>query len=497
VTPVGGTVSVTPQSTGAPVVSPYGLLYLAPDGNGNIQLWGLSLTGTAVPTPMQLGALSVPSSTYQCGTVGAAANVLQPATTFVIVQYASSFNECNSTPTVVMLSWTDSSSTAPTQVPLSGAHMGALYQMPSGQLYGLLAIDASENFNLYPAGPSGAPSFSSPVQIATGATSVQGYYITITENPLGQLVNTVAFANIFFTGSGPNQLFRVDTTGAHSSIFTSAGSLETTCSYRCYDTTNFYFIDEVTANSVTTYNFYSTPIAGGTATLVYSVTPPSGTDYNIVVSDGTWLIIESEPTPPATGVSTLYRIAVSGPSTQTATQLLQLTGIFEEYGFDYLTDDLFVNEFSPNNTSGSYTAVVLQPGASSPATPVAGPIANARYIDLSLFSPSANALELVNLPTSVTYGIAGGAGMQSVSTSNFASGSPVTCPGCGGGGYTVPSGGTLTTSGIWGGLGVTNGITIVPATVAFASSPAVGLLVNPQTLELEVLSVPSTSVASF
>lgn len=479
-TSVGLLEDITLAGTAVSAATPTGILYLAPDSSGDIQLWGLPLTGANVPAPAQLGALSAPATATQCATAHAGANGLQTATAFVIIQYAVSPNTCTSGATTVLINWSDSSSTAPTSVPLSSAKVGALYLMPSGQLYGLTGIDTSGNLDLYAAGAGGTPSFASPVQIAAGVSDVSRH--TIAANRAGQVVDSVSFEAAYFAGTSPAQIFRVDTTGSHGSIYTAAGALDTSCG--CYDNTNFYFLDQVTSgNNVTTYNVYAAPIAGGTPTLVYSVTPPVDTSYVLLDSDGTSLVIESLD--PGTATTTLYRVAVSGPSTQTPTQLLQVSGQTLSTYLDYSTDNLFVNEFS--SSTGVHTALVLRPSGSSPSTPVAGPTASTAYLGGVSFGT--NWLAFVNLPTN---GTEGGASLELISNSDLSTGTPVTCPSCGGGTYSVPSGGTLTGGAI--SATFSTGIALAPGSISFASAPELGVLIDLQSEELEVLSVANTNV---
>jgi hypothetical protein len=468
--------------------TPYGVYYLGPDGGGDLQAFQVLLGNTAsVPAPTQAGLISnAPyASTTICGHKEGARNTLQPATGFVIVQYAVAPNTCTTGFLTVLINASDSSTTAATTVPVATASFSDLY-LSTGQLYGLVILDPStHNLNLYHAtagaNNTGVPQFTTSTTLVPG---VAGYSDDKNfANRSGQFGSTVAFITINFTGSPApaSQVIRVDTTGAASNVHTAVGTLSTNSALNNRDNTNYYFIDAVTGSSSTTYNFWAAPIAGGNAVEIGSLNATAGTTYSIVDSDGTSLLVQSS----GAGTSTIYALAVAGPSNQTPTQIAQSTALIAT--LDYASKELFVTEFG----AGAPSALVFKPSGATPSTAIAGPLSSTELLagfGASGYLLSGSVWELSGVTAASN---AGGAQFKLFSTSSLTPSAAFTCPLCGGGTYTLPTG---TASA---GLGAYSSTVAIGEIALGASGNSLGLVANPQTLELVPLSVTGSNVTPY
>jgi hypothetical protein len=467
----------------------YAAHYLAPDGSGNLQAWQIPLTNTAsVPVATQIGLITgAPfATTTVCGTHTAAQNLGQPATGFGIIQYAVAPNTCSpgGGSETVLINASQSSSAAAMAVPPAAFVFADMY-FSSGVLYGLVALDTtSGNLYLYPA-VAGVPTFTSPVTLVAGVASASHQAITI--NRSAQIINTVSFSAITFPGNPApaSEMVRVDTTGAVTTVYTATGTLETddVSLGQEYDNTNLYFVDAVTSGSNTTYNFVKAPIAGGAASVIGSVTAAGGVTYAFYGSDGTSLIIREVNG----STTTLYTLAITGPSSQTPTQILQVTSGTVEGGLDYATGKLFLTEVGTSGFSG----LVLKPSGATPSTPLLGPTANLSFSFIwnDVLVQTGTWLEMTGLPTSPTS--EAGAELALVSTSTLTAGAAFTCPSCGSGAYTVPANGAVGVGQINATLGIGE-LTFNPSTTL-----SQGVLANLQTLQLQQLAVSGSNVTIF
>jgi hypothetical protein len=467
--------------------TPYGIQYLGPDGSGNLQAFQVLLGNTAsVPTPNQAGLISgAPfASTTICGRKEAARNTLQPATGFVVFQYAVAPNTCSTGAVTVLINASDSSTTAATSVPVATTSFADLY-LSTGQLYGLVVLNPSTNsLNLYRAtagaNSTGVPQFTTSTTLVTGVASYDSDTNFVNRN--GLLGNSVSFITVNFTGSPAPaaEILRVDTTGAASNVHTAVGTLSTNLAQHTRDNTNYYFIDAVTGSGSTTYNFWAAPIAGGNAVEIGSLNATAGTTYSILDSDGTSLLIQSS----GSGTSTIYALAVAGPSNQTPTQIVQSASLAAT--LDYASGELFVTEV----TAGVPSALVFKPSGATPSTAIAGPLSNTELqagFGVGYLS-TGSVLELSGVTATSN---AGGAEFQLFSTSSLTPSTAFTCPLCGGGTYTLPTG---TDSAF---LGAYSPTVAIGEIVLGASGNNVGLVANPQTLELVQLSVTGSNVAPY
>jgi len=466
--------------------TPYSFQYLGPDGSGNLQAFQVLLSNTAsVPAPTQRGLISnAPyASTTICGSQTASRNALQPATGFVVFQYAVAPNTCASGSVTALINASDSATTAATPVPVATSTFVDLYQT-SGQLYGLVILDPSTNaLKLYSAtagaNSTGVPQFTTS---STLLTNVAGYDDdTNSVNRSGQLGNSVAFITVNFMGNpaAASQIIRVDTTGAAATtVHTAVGTLSTSVGLHTRDNTNYYFVDAVTGSGSTTYNFWKAPIAGGNAVQIGSLNAATGTTYSIVDSDGISLLVQASG---ATG-STIYALAVTGPSNQTPIQIVQSTALVAT--LDYPTGELFVIELG----TGAPSSLVFKPSGTTPSTAIAGPLSSTELLAslgvgyLSLGSVS-------DLSGVTTTSNVGGAQFKLFSTSSLMPSTAFTCPLCGGGTYTVPTGATSAF------LGAYSSTVAIGEVVTSGNS--IGLVANPQTLELVSLSVTGSNVTPY
>lgn len=460
-------------------VAPVALIYLAPDGNANLQAWQLPLANTAsVPVAAQIGMISgVPfASTTICGAHPSARNLLQQTTGFGILQYAVAPNTCGSGAVTVLINYSDSSSTAPTPMPVAQTSFGDLY-LSTGQLYGLIGVDpATHQLNLYRTN-AGVPNFSAPVALQSGVTSVTQRVVTATRT--GQIRNSVAFSVVSYA-SAPDQLIEVDTNGNQATAFTgTVGWTVSTTS--AFDNTNFYYTASAASGGSVQCGVYATPLGGGSTVQLVLATLPANSTCEVVDSDGTSLVYKVDAF--AAGTHTLYRVATTGAN-QTPTQILQASTLLQA-SMDYASGYLFVNEL-PMASPSTTTAVQLRPSGSTPATPTGGPLVNAAfdlYWGLDPTRSNTNWLIYTPLPNDTTYG---GAQLQLFPVGNFAQRTPVTCPSCGSGAYVIPGGGTATVVQLYSGLGI--------GLLGFASSPYSGVLLNSVSAQMQVFAPSGQSV---
>ena len=467
---------------------PYSVEYLGADGSGNLQAFQVVLTNTAsVPAPAQRGLVSgAPyASTTICDHATAARNTLQPTTGFAIFQYAVAPNTCGTGSVTMLVNASDSSTTAATSVPVGASSFADLY-LNTGQLYGLVILNSSTNaLNLYPAtaaaNSTGVPQFTTSTTLVSGVASYSKDNNSTNRN--GQLGNSVAFLTVNFTGSPApaSEIVRVDTTGAASNVHTAVGTLSTDAVLHSRDNTNYYFIDEVTGSGSTTYNFWAAPIAGGNAVEIGSLSAATGTTYSIVDTDGTSLLIQSN----SSGTSTIYALAVTGPSNQTPTQIVQSTGLVAT--LDYASGELYVTEVG----TGAPSALVFKPSSSTPSTAIAGPLSGTE-LEAGFgagYLASGSALDLSGV-TAISN--AAGAQLQLFSTSSLTASAAFTCPLCGTGAYTLPTGASSVALGEY-----SSTVAVGQIGVSSSSGNGIGLVANPQTLQLVTLSVSGSNVTIY
>jgi hypothetical protein len=479
-------------------VTPYAVVYLAPDTNGNLQAFQVPLTDTAsTPSAAQVGLIaSAPwTNTTICNSKTAARNLFQPATGFGIVQYAVSPNTCTSGEQTVLINLSDSSTTAAATVPVALTDFGDLY-LSSGALYGVVAVDPSTHqLNLYPASTSGGPvNFSSPTMLLANVQSAS--HLILSVNRSGQVMSggSVEYAQVTFTTSNtPDELLRIDTSGsAPLAAFQfgqgGTGTITTDSAWR--DNTNLYFTVTATNGLSTVCNLYQTPIAaGGLTKQIGTIALSQAGACAIQDTDGTSLVVNAQ----GAGGDTLESFAVGGASTQTPTQLLQgSAGEIFQAAMDYATGNLFVNELAISGSTKTYTGLVLHPSGATPATPIAGPTVGTAYEPIwnNASYQSTNWLVFTGVPTDGTFG---GAKLGFVPTATPSQApTAVTCPLCAGGPtYQVPAGAVA------GAAPFTSTVAIGAVLYSGGSSPDLGLILNPQSAQLVQLSVTNESLTPF
>jgi hypothetical protein len=467
-------------------VAPFALIYLAPDAGANLQVWQLPLANASgVPVPAQIGLISgAPfASTTICGTHTASRNLLQPTTGFGILQYAVSPNNCAVGAMTVLINYGDSSSTAPTAMPVAQTDFDDLY-LSTGQLYGLIGVDpATHQLNLYKAN-AGVPSFAAPVALATGVTSVTTDVVST--NRVGQIRNSVAFSKVSISGS-PDQLIATNTTGAFSAAFTGTTGV-TLGTTSTYDNTNYYFTASVPSGGNTLCGIYAAPIAGGTTVQLAQVTSPPNSTCSVVGSDETSLVYRVDAF--AAGYSALYRLATTGAG-QSPALILQVSSPTQlQATMDYASGYLLVNEVGVGS-SATTTAVQYRPSGGTPGVATAGPLSNAAFDLFWAIDPThsnATSLLFTPIPNDGTYG---GAQAQLFPINNLSSRTPVTCPACGSGPYVIPGGGVTSIVQLFPGVAM--------GSLAFAgnSSPYSGLLLNLAAGQMQVFSLTGKNVSAI
>jgi len=491
VTPAGVIASFTLSGSTVTAYSPWAAVYAAADTHGLSQLYGLPLLDTNdanPPVPVQIGSLSQPPASL-CGSFhGGYANVLTPATAFFILSYAPSGGSCSS-PTTVLINWTDSSSTAPTPIP-AGESFTDLYLYPSGNLYAEVALTGfNGKLNIYPASGTGTPSFSSPTTVTSGVSTVEHHAITV--NHSGVASSTVLFENVL--SMGKYYLYRIDTSGNQALVYSAAGTLDAAPLLAVnistvFDDTNLYFIDMVGSSPPITYNFYEAPINCGGSTGV-SCTPvqigtatepttafPEGTLFSLVDTDGSHLIVEDVSTPFG-----LYTLPVTGGAAQAPALLWQYnaTGATGILAFlDYGTDHLFVNEINSTPTS-----LVLTPTSITPLLAPAGGTEFIQWAPPIAGGPTNDTvLQFQNLPAD---GTDGGALINVMKADSFAT----TVVDLNSGPYLPPAQSSVVLAPVSNTIGFG---TQVPAT-----GPNEGLVIDVSKHQIITISVPDTNVAPF
>jgi hypothetical protein len=244
--------------------SPYAVIYAA-----GPQLYGLKLADTtAAPTPVQISSLALPSAAAICASSTAQTNILDPTTTFVVLDVAGSGGCFTSGDTFELVHYSDSASTAPQALAVHSSTFYATYRS-DGTLGGVVVLDPTTQILSFYAGAS----FTNPVTIVSKVSAITPVH-TIYSTSLGitslfgtsapRLADGALFLSVVI--SGTQTLYRIDATGKSSSVYTAQGVLPSTGQT---DDNNLYFTDL----SSTTELILQEPLAGGPAVTLYSGTP--------------------------------------------------------------------------------------------------------------------------------------------------------------------------------------------------------------------------------
>jgi len=427
---------------GSGVISAYSpaiYMYAGVDSSNAIHVYGLNLTSTAAPTPVQIGSLSLPLasgaaiSTVICESRPANTNLFDPTTMFVVLHIAGTTG-CNTTGDVwEVVHYADGASTAPTVVGITSIFYTPLYG-PTGALTGLELFDSvSGNLYLY-----ASDSFTTPITLVSGVTAASTILNAESVNGGAAFAGNELFLSV--TTAAGNYLYRLPH-GVTSATqeYTATGTLT---GIGVGDGVNVYFNDTLSAATSTT-SLWAEPLSGGAATKLYSVSYPSTVSYDLLGANGSVLVFYSTTISGASMSSTLYNVPVTGLSaTATAIGGPYTGAIFSSNSFlqpatvgQPASDLVFVNVL--NITSGgsgnsySYSSELLAP---------TGTVKQALTSNSVFLYDGASPLSDSVLQITGITDTSGGYGGGSFHAVNLASLTSTAFTTTGGAAYTVPAG---------------------------------------------------------
>ena len=475
--------SVTSGSLGQ--YNPYALIYLGVGGDGKYHVYGLPLTGTTVPKPVQISNLSLSAIADLCNDTEAEANNTQPTTGFGLVEIPSS-GTCTSGSSHVfeVIRYTDSPSTAPSVVNVTTTDFKPIYVTSGpapGALAGMVMLDAAAKELLFYT----SDAFTSPKTLVTGVIGVSSENV----NYPGLFSGIDAdFFAVTKTG-GKQYLYRIDASGDAVSEYTAAGSLE--FGIDVVDKNNFYFIDDVTSGGISgTATFLQVPLSGGAVTNLYALAySPLEISNTLIGSNGSLLVYASNSLPTQAG--NLYTVPV-GSHSATATHLGStfagdVTGRLygPTPGAGESNAVLFVNVLNEKLPAGtiSYASESLLPND----TVKQGLKANSQFLLDTVISETSygDLFQLQGITD--TNGGSGGAKLYGV---NIASGAATPYTTTGGGDYVVPTDHGMFVVPISSVIGVGD-------TVLIKSSHTDGLVYNSTTHVIVTVSLPNADVVMY
>jgi hypothetical protein len=317
--------------------NPYALMYLGKGSDGHYHIYGLPLTGTTVPKPVQIGNLSLAASTDLCSFREAQTNFAEPTTLFLLIKVPSAGNTCSGADFVFeVVHYTDAATTAPTVVDVTTTAFYPIYNTADsapGPLGGMVMLDSATGDLLF----YSSDAFTAPKTLVTGVVSVA-------DSGANLQIDTAGVDADFYgvtTTAGKQYLYRVSSTGAAVKEYSASGVLQ----FGAADQSHLYFIDNVASSSGKgTAAFLQEPFAGGAVTRLLSLPYAAGVGLNLVGSTGSLLVFASNDL--TTDAATLSTLPVGVESTS-AHQIGSFTG------------DLTASMHSPNGSLGSSEAVIF------------------------------------------------------------------------------------------------------------------------------------------
>jgi hypothetical protein len=262
--PVGLTLQYT-FSSGQLTYVPALMMYAAVGSDGETHIYGINLGNTAaVPKPVQIGSLALPSTKQICGGREAETSLATPDTMFVVLQVTAAGKCATGAATFYVVHYTDAATTAPLTAAIGSNLFDSIYH--DGTLKGMLLADTTTHtLNLYP-----TSAFTSPTVLLSGVTASLG--IASASIPDGSEYGSNAFYLSVTTGSGP-ALYRVaGATGAIEEIHKGAIGSSAVDAYR------LYFAD-VTNPAKTV--LYEVSLTGTTPKTLYAGSTPAGSEYQL------------------------------------------------------------------------------------------------------------------------------------------------------------------------------------------------------------------------
>ena len=448
-------------STPPTSVTPALMIYAAKGADGNSHLYGLNLANpsnsTTAPKPTQITNLSVPSSKVLCAAGQSEGNLSTPDTLSVVVYVVTpeagtkpgQVGYCQGAPdgTYYLATYTDSDTTAPTQVDIPGgtATLSAIendgnfdaLNLSSGALGGLVYWDSvTDDENLY-----SSPTFTSSTRLLTG---VHG-------TPLA-CVSETAVVNGEKNSLAGNYLATVNTAaGFESYVLGASGEVtefyDGTATDCLTDEKSLFFIG--TRNGSDTSTLYQEELTALTTpkTLLTGLKSSSTGGYSLIGSDGTVVVFQNYSISGATVSTTVQTVPVGATS-----------GSGKKIGGPYAgtlvtsflaptsgSDWLFLSTMSESASGVSYSSEVLDPedGATELKVP-----ADTVWESFGPFSTELGGTVLQISGITDKDGGYGGATLSLVTAG--ASTSPTEITLTGGGSYQVPAGYVLSLTGFFG-----------------------------------------------
>jgi hypothetical protein len=317
--------------------NPYALMYLGKGSDGHYHIYGLPLTGTTVPKPVQIGSLSLTVSTDLCAFRQAQTNFAQPTTLFVLIKVPTTGGTCSGTDFVYeVVHYTDAVSKAPTVVDVATTQFFPIYNTADsapGALGGLVMLNSATGDLLF----YSSDAFTEPKTLVTGVASVADSGANLEIDSSGVDADFYGVT----TTAGKQYLYRVSSAGVAVKEYSAAGALQ----FGAADESHLYLIDNVpSSDGKGTANFLEEPLAGGSLTRLFSLPYVSGVGLSLVGSSGSLLVYALNDF--ATGKATLNTLPV-GVASSSAHQIGSFTG------------DLSAHMHAPTGVLGSSGSIIF------------------------------------------------------------------------------------------------------------------------------------------
>jgi hypothetical protein len=191
--------------------------------NGD-HLWSLDLTGASSLTPVQVSNVTFPfvpdggslpgypGGREICSTQVIMGRILDPDSAVLLLSLPDANTVCEGKPgQTLLVHINDSATTAPTTVALGSGTVLTLYKA-TGELAGIVAVDDTQNLNLY-----ADTTFTHPTQLLSNVTSMTAWQEPST--PQGNFAAAHSYAYLVVkstTSVGAGSVYRIDSTGAFS-----------------------------------------------------------------------------------------------------------------------------------------------------------------------------------------------------------------------------------------------------------------------------------------
>jgi len=459
--------------------SPYALVYLGLGSDKKYHIYKLSLTGTSVPTPVQISNLSLAASTDLCSHSFAYNDLGEPNSIVLLIEVpANPIGGTCSTPAFKLVTFSTPADAAPRPVPVTTTNMHPIYltaNNPPGALGGVVMLDTSGNLLWY-----ANFNFESPTTLLTGVQLLEDSGVSSAAQGFAGLNGE--FFGVTKTG-GKNYLYLIKApAGEAVNEYTANGQLQFG---GVADQSNLYFIDN-NAEGTGIEAFLQEPLAGGAVTtlLNYHLGSTSSESDALLGSNGSLLVYSSNLY--ESNSSSLRTLPVGELST--SSHLLRtFTGSMEANLYGTHTGPasrlIFANVIDYGTSSESYSSESMSPSGTVKQTL----LANSQF--LGRVSATSDSVFEVRGITEITGGGYGGGTVYSV---NVGSGIATPFTTTGGGDFVVPAGtvlelvGALSSDIGGGGMQPTNGTGLQQ-----------GLIYNAATNVITPVSIANSNVIMY